>query len=549
MSDTRSPLTNSSTAAAILDEPPRLPGERGRELLGHPMGLFLLFLVEMWERFSYYGMRGLLVLYLIRETTAANPAQENPGRGWSQGEASVLYGWYTGLAYLFPIFGGIVADKLIGTHRSMVVGGLLIALGHIVLGISGFGEMAQNGAGMSVFVAGLAMIVLGTGHFKPTVSVMVGQLYPQGDPRRDGAFTIFYMGINLGAFLCAFVCGTLGEKVGWHWGFGSAAVGMIFGLVLYMVGKPMLLKDIGAAPATVQKPTSISTGFFVVSIVAACVFGLLYHIGMTAKFEQLVTAITASPVLRIVVPVGMIVGILAWVVWFLSKNRKEDRGPVITIFVFMLFNAFFWIAFEQAGSSINVFTEANTDRMVGTFEVPATWFQSVNAGLIFILAPLFAWIWTSLGRKRMNPSQPVKIALGLIFLGLGYLFMVWAGQIANTPGVKAGMWLIVMTYLWHTVGELCLSPTGLSYVTKAAPVRFMALLMGIWFVSSFIANLGGGLIAAQVEAIEKGELKMPWSFGGQADFFALFVVTSIGSGLLILLLTPLLKKLMRNPND
>jgi proton-dependent oligopeptide transporter, POT family len=286
----------------------------------------------------------------------------------------------------------------------------------------------------------------------------------------------------------------------------------------------------------------------------------------------------------------------------------------------MLFNAFFWIAFEQAGSSINVFTEQKTDRsialpewfreafssqawtssivfiligFVGTVgsilgvisrnragayksasacvfaailsigilavgvlkpvgymqwlatfnEIPATWFQSVNAGLIFILAPIFAGIWTFLGNRRMDPSQPVKIALGLIFLGLGYIFMVWAGQIAVGGAAKAGMFLIFMTYLWHTVGELCLSPTGLSYVTKAAPVRFVSLLMGIWFISSFIANLGGGLVAAQVEAIEKGTLKLPWSFGGQADFFFLFVVTSIGAGIVILIFSPLLKKL------
>jgi POT family proton-dependent oligopeptide transporter len=211
----------------------------------------------------------------------------------------------------------------------------------------------------------------------------------------------------------------------------------------------------------------------------------------------------------------------------------------------MFFNAFFWIAFEQAGSSINVFTEQSTDRMAGTFEVPATWFQSINAFLIFAFAPVFAMIWTKLGKRKMNPSQPVKIALGLIFLGLGFLFMTWAGTIAKDGVAKAGMWLVFMTYFWHTMGELCLSPTGLSYVTKTAPVKFVSLLMGIWFVSSFIANLGGGLIAARVTDIENGIIKLPWSFGGRADFFFLFVVSSIGAGIVILVLTPLLKKLMR----
>jgi proton-dependent oligopeptide transporter, POT family len=542
MSMTPSPTTSSIPA--------------GPTLLGHPMGLFLLFLVEMWERFSYYGMRGLLVLYLIRATTGDENGF-NPGRGWSKADASVLYGWYTGLAYLFPILGGIIADKMIGTHRSMLLGGLLISIGHVILGISGFGAMAHNDVGMSVFIMGLAVIVLGTGHFKPTVSVMVGQLYQQGDPRRDGAFTIFYMGINLGAFLCAFVCGTLGEKVGWHWGFGSAAVGMILGLGLYVWGKPRYMPEIGHPPAGRQtSATGVTSMFLAGALVLSLGFAAAYHAGVLNKLQEGVNSLAKAPALGWTIVGVLMAGILGWVGWFLSINRPEDRGPVVTIFVFMFFNAFFWLAFEQAGSSVNVFTEEKTDRMLGTFEVPATWFQSVNAGLIFILAPLFAAIWTGLGKRKMNPSQPVKIALGLFFLGVGFLFMVWAGRIASggpanveATAAKAGMWLIFMTYFWHTVGELCLSPTGLSYVTKAAPVKFVSLLMGIWFVSSFIANLGGGLVASQVEAIEKGTTKLPWNFGGQADFFFLFVVTSIGASVVIFALSPFLRRLMRNPND
>jgi len=699
------------TSAVPPSTRPPTPHSDEPTFLGHPKGLFLLFLVEMWERFSYYGMRGLLILYLVSvmaiqqltpgvhtndlkftevaksvdgakpqpyatlmvpyhivvgetnrapesapaawsgspkltyqrvrsepdpakagkslwtpvpDTLAAvvlkgpaggnddrksrgfdntsvyyqvsNPgtepvdiqvgaerdksdrtyftvndntgtysaavkpdkdrkADEEPfilkvkanthdsGRNWLSSDASVLYGWYTGLAYLFPILGGILADKLIGTHRSMLVGGLLISLGHVILWVSGMGDFAYNRAGMSIFVMGLAVIVLGTGHFKPTVSVMVGQLYAQNDPRRDGAFTIFYMGINLGAFICAFVCGTLGEKVGWHWGFGSAAVGMLAGLALYMIGRPSLLKGIGEAPSS--KAGSWSFACFVGSIVLAGAFAAVYHAGTLAKLEGLMDDIKANPTVGWSVFGGLLAIILGWVGWFVATNEPQDRGPVITIFVFMLFNAFFWIAFEQAGSSINIFTEQNTDRSLGSFLVPATWFQSVNAGLIFILAPIFAIIWTKLGTRNMNPSQPVKIALGLIFLGLGYLFMVLAGRGVAQDATKAGMILILATYFWHTVGELCLSPTGLSYVTKAAPVKFVSLLMGIWFISSFIANLGGGLIAAQVEAIEQGRLKLPWSFGGQADFFFLFVVFSIGPGLLILILTPVMKRLMR----
>jgi POT family proton-dependent oligopeptide transporter len=577
-------------------------------ILGHPPGLFLLFLVEMWERFSYYGMRGLLVLYLIAgmysaklpggaearfatgstvEVTTANGVEKgkvvrvieeehaadnarslqmsvpladgtsesrtipfsaitaitvgpgaNPGPGWTRKTASTLYGWYTGLAYLFPIFGGIIADKLIGTHRSMVIGGLLIAIGHIVLGLSGFGTLAHSDVGMSVFVAGLAIIVLGTGHFKPSVSVMVGQLYKQGDPRRDGAFTIFYMGINLGAFLCAFVCGTLGEKVGWHWGFGAAAVGMIAGLVLYTILRPRYLADIGLPPDGRGASAPV---FVIVNILLGALCGLVYHYGYLNAFAELLSPLAVGLLATL---------ILGLVIWFVAVQNPEDRGPTASIFLFMAFNVFFWMAFEQAGSSINVFTEQNTNRTLFGREIPATWFQSVNAGLIFTLAPLFAGLWTRLGKHGLDPSQPMKIALGLISLGIGYLFMVWAG-VSVKDGAKASMLLIFLTYFWHTIGELCLSPTGLSYVTKVAPKRFVSLLMGVWLVSSFVANLAGGLIAARVEKIERGEITLPWHFGGQADFFFLFVLTSIGVGLGVAIFTPLLKKLIqgRDQND
>lgn len=681
------------------------PSTMNQTILGHPKGLFLLFLVEMWERFSYYGMRALLTLYLVSviaakqvgpgvynntlefvekpsATTSAelvidgvqtrglmlaidgaegdvtppsatgtprlhvqrakevpDPADAtkmiwvpadgadehvtlsgprggpftnerfayivtNPGdtpvsctirvrrdaqrtfftvndnadsvtteikpdstradgeapyvvvlainnhdsgRNWTQSSAGKLYGWYTGLAYLLPILGGLLADKLIGTHRSMVIGSILISIGHVILGISGMGDMAQNNTGLSMFIAGLAVIVLGTGYFKPTVSVMVGQLYPPGDPRRDGAFTIFYMGINLGAFICAFICGTLGEKVGWHYGFGSAAVGMLLGMGLYLWGKPRYLVGIGDAPKS--NATGIATMIFVVSLAVGLLFGVAYQMGSMDALGSMLDHLQANPNLGWSVVVGMILGILAWVGWFLAINRPEDRGPIITIFVFMLFNAVFWIGFEQAGSSINLFTQQNTDRMIGSFEVPASWFQSVNAGLIFIMAPLFAMLWTALGRRKMNPSQAMKIAMGIFFLGVGYLFMVMAGKVAIGGTQKASMLLIFMLYFWHTVGELCLSPTGLSYVTKAAPVRFVSLLMGIWFVSSFIANLGGGLVAAQVKAVEEGRTKLPWNFGGQADFFFLFVVACAVATVLMLVLVPIMKKLMRSPND
>src|SRR5262249_55793431 len=276
---------------------------------------------------------------------------------------------------------------------------------------------------MAVFVFGLALIVIGTGHFKPCVSVMVGQLYAERDPRRDGAFTIFYMGINLGAFLAAFVCGTLGERVGWHWGFGSAAVGMLAGLALYLALRPRLLGTIGAPPPGVG---NWSLGCAAGGIAVAAVVAVLYRAGTLVGIAP-----GAAP------SVVLAVAAIGWTAWFLARLSPDERGPTATIFVFMLFNAIFWLAFEQAGSSLNLFTDARTDRWLDGFEVPTTWFQSVNAGLIFVLAPLFAALWSWLARRGRDPGQPVKIAAGLFFLGFGYVFMVIAGRIAVDPTVKA----------------------------------------------------------------------------------------------------------------
>jgi proton-dependent oligopeptide transporter, POT family len=468
------------------------------------------------------------------KTVKIAPSNFNSGRGWQKRWANTLYGWYTGMAYLLPILGGFIADRFIGTHRSMVVGGLVIALGHIVLAISGLGDWATNDLGMGIFVFGLALIVLGTGHFKPCVSVMVGQLYGPGDPRRDGGFSIFYMGINLGAFICAFVCGTLGEKVGWHWGFGSAAVGMIAGLIIYLIGRPKYLSGIGEAPAGRGASAPL---FGLASIAAAAGIAWLFHRGILGSIDRTINSLFASQWFVL----AFIAAILGVVAWFVSIQRPGEKGPVFSIFVFILFNVFFWMAFEQAGSSLNLFAEEKTDRHILGWEMPTTWFQSVNPLLIILLAPLFGVAWSWLGKRRRNPSQAVKISLGLALLGGGYVFMVFAGLLTKDAARVSMFWLMA-TYFMHTLGELCLSPTGLSYVTKTAPLRFMSLLMGVWFLSSFVAGVAGGKVAALVEDIEKGALKLPWNLGGQADFYMLFVVSSFGGALIILLLAPIMKR-------
>jgi proton-dependent oligopeptide transporter, POT family len=508
--------------------------------LGHPRGLFLLFIVEMWERFSYYGMRALLVLYLIHETTG-----DNPGRGWSKADASNLYGWYTGFAYLMPLFGGMIADRLIGTHLSLIVGGIIIALGHVVLALSGFGSLAHSDLGMALFMMGLALIVIGTGHFKPTVSVMVGQLYAADDPRRDGAFTIFYMGINLGAFICTFVCGTLGEKVGWHWGFGAAAVGMLVGLVVYVWGKPVLLGKIGAPPRDGPNRAPL---FVIAAVLMAALVGGLFYAGAFARFGRTMDALLGTGANGMPLVVVLAVTVILWAVWFVKKQTPADRGPTACILIFIMFNAVFWLAFEQAGSSLNIFALEKTDRLIGGWEVPATWFQSINPLVIILFGSLFVALWSWLGRRHLNPSQPMKIALALFLVGGGYLFMV-IGSWQTVAGGKAGMIWLIATYVLHTWGELCISPTGLSFVSRAAPVRYASFLMGIWFLSNVVANKVGGMMAAQVEGIEQGKIDLfwyPWfKLGGQADFFLLFVIASLVAGLVILLLTPMLKRLIK----
>lgn len=585
-----------------------------------PPGLFLLFVVEMWERFSYYGMRALLVLYLVSGVfsttlpdktqvkfvtgatatveyqndkgqtvtekgdvqlvtdrgTADKPnpvltlavkqddgstvnreipissiakasvvGEGNAGPGWSKSSANTLYGWYTGLAYLLPIVGGLIADRFIGTHRSMIVGGLLIVLGHLTLAASGINRMDLHAAGNAIFIGGLALIVLGTGHFKPCVSVMVGQLYGPDDPRRDGGFTIFYMGINVGAFICAFICGTLGEKVGWHWGFGAAAVGMLAGLGIYTMFREKYLKGIGLPPE--GQPNS-APFFLVGSVLLSALVALLAFGGFFGMLTSGIDSAMSTTVGKYGIPFALLAAIGLMIGWLLMLQEPKDRGVVATILVFIGFNTFFWMAFEQAGSSLNLFAAEKTDRMLGSWEVPASWFQSVNSFLVITMAPLFALMWSALGRKGRDPKQATKIGMGLVLLGVGYLFIVFGAKFAAT-GVRVGMFWLIATYFFHTLGELCLSPTGLAFVTKAAPIKFVSLLMGIWFLSSFLAGVLGGYLAATTDAIEQGAIKLPWysigRLGGQADYYMLFVILSVGAGVVALATSPFFSRILK----
>jgi POT family proton-dependent oligopeptide transporter len=440
-------LMEASVAAVpgiIRDKPAAEP-----TFLGHPRGLALLFLVEMWERFSYYGMRALLVLYLVNALK------------WDTARASNLYGSYTSLAYITPLLGGYLADRFLGTRRSLVIGGILIACGHFSLALTG----------TATFYLGLALVIMGTGFFKPNVSTMVGQLYPEGDSRRDGGFTLFYMGINLGAFLAPLICGYLGERVGWHYGFGAAGVGMVLGLALYLWGRDKYLPGIGVGAPAARK----------------------LHVETSAR-------------------------------------SADDKKRVAALVIVVLFVVAFWSAFEQSGSSMNLFADKNTNRMVGSFLVPASWFQTVNAGFILLLAPLFAFMWRRLSSAGREPSTPMKMVFGLALLGIGFLFMVIGGRLADAGALVSPFWLIA-TYFLHTTGELCLSPVGLSYVTKVAPLRLASVLMAGWF----LANGAGNKIAGSLAALS-GSMS-------HASFFTIFFVTSMTAAALLFFLVPRINRL------
>lgn len=479
--------------------------------------MWVLFITEMWERFSYYGMRALLVYYLIASTSKTlgdGTENWNPGFGWAEADAYELYGWYTSAVYVTPLLGGWLADKFLGTHRSMVIGGWIIALGHITLACTElFGVTAgevvtmQTSAGALVtFVAGLVLIVVGTGFFKPCVSVMVGQLYPGDDPRRDSGFTIFYMGINLGALLSPIVAGTLGEKVGWHYGFGAAAVGMILGLICYQLLRPKFLHGIGLPPH--HEPEHEAN-----------------HEPTPEDIEQ-----AKQDEFEATRPL----------------TRVDGERLVVILILALLGNIMFWAFFEQAGTSLSVFAKESTDRVLFGYEFPATWYQAVNPLTIVVCAPMFSWLWVKLNKMGKNPSTPMKFAIGQWLLGLGFIAMIF-GSMAAQGGKLAGPHWLFLTFIVVTWGELCLSPVGLSMVTKLAPKRLQALMMGIWFLSLAGANFAGAQVAKLSRAFlpdASGVAEHTFVFPGLPGFFLLLVLLPMAGGLVIAVLSPVLRKMM-----
>jgi len=505
-------------------DPPALSLERAAALgdtalFGHPRGLGLLFVVEMWERFSYYGMRAILVLYLVNALR------------WDTARAAGLYGTYTSLVYLTPLLGGYLADRWLGTRHSLVLGGLVIAAGHFALALPG----------MASFQLGLGLLVLGTGIFKPSASTMVGQLYREGDPRRDAGFTIFYMGVNAGAFLGPLVCGWLAqsERFGWHWGFAAAGVGMVLGLLVNLWGRARYLPGIGLAQPAAARPAAgeaLPAGRHTLLDGAggAVTGGLLA--ALLAGLDPLALAMGAA--------VGAALAIA------LLGTRGEERKRVVALFVVAFFVVFFWAAYEQSGSSMNLFADRNTDLRLGGLAVPSSWFQSVNPAVILLCGPLFAWLWAALGRRGREPSTALKMVLGLALLGVGFLFMVEGGRRADRGALVSPLWLAA-AYLFHTFGELCLSPVGLSYVSKVAPARLGALLMGAWYLANAAANKLAGMLAAYTPVPGAEKVAPAAGLGGLVQraaethlgFYAIFVVSSFAAAAVMLLFVPLLKRL------
>lgn len=471
----------STSEASALDPIERLnqtitmTSKQEKTLLGHPVGLFVLFFTEMWERFSYYGMRALLILYMTHHLIKSAETGTTIigfkmlrisleaifGPLAIQPFASQIYGLYTGLVYFTPLFGGILADRILGQRKTVVLGGSLMAIGHFLMAFEPF------------FLLALLFLILGNGCFKPNVSTQVGRLYPPGDPRRDGAFTIFYMGINVGAFFSPLICGTLGQIYGWHYGFVAAGIGMCIGLVTYLLGQSYLAPDL-----LIQTQNS----------------------------------------------------------QFKAKALTSKEWKAITaLIVLCILNIVFWGVYEQQGNTIQLFADQNADWHVFGWEMPSTWFQSINPAFIFLLSPILNWIWNTQSARKKSPSSVDKMAIGCFLLGGSFLVLMWAMRGIGTAEKISFLWLVGCTLI-YTLGELYLSPIGLSLVTKVAPPRLVGMLMGMWFLSSFFGNYLSGYLGTYYEKMPKEGFFLMLTILGAISGAAIFALgrplkNAIGSDL------------------
>jgi proton-dependent oligopeptide transporter, POT family len=457
------PLTQRGAAVSPYD----------RSFFGHPRGLSTLFFTEMWERFSYYGMRALLMLFMVAPATRG-------GLGFDDATAGAIYGLYTSMVYMATLPGGWVADRLIGQRKAVLYGGILIASGHFSMAFPT----------LATFYLGLFLIVIGTGLLKGNISVLVGTLYAEGDTRRDAGFSLYYMGINLGAFIAPLICGYLGENINWHYGFAAAGFGMVAGLIQYVFGGKYLgMGGLGPAVATpAERAKNRTTGWIagLVLLAIALVVGIGAYTGVIPVTARQIADIAGY---------GLLIITIAFFAWlFLSPEwTPQERHRLYVIGVLFICAAIFWSLFEQAGSTLTLFADRDTQETILGFNYPKSWFQSMNSFFVWTFAPVFAWLWIVLGRRKAEPSTPVKFSLGLILVGAGFALLMIGAQFA-TAGQVSPLWLTGV-YLLHTFGELCLSPVGLSAMTKLAPVRIAGLMMGVWFLGASVGNFMAGRVS------------------------------------------------------
>jgi POT family proton-dependent oligopeptide transporter len=488
----------------------------------HPLGLYLLFVTEMWERFSYYGMRAIFMLFMVKVLLLNDK------------EASEIYGSYTGLVYLTPLLGGYLCDRYLGNRRSILIGGLLMAVGQFFMFLS-----ASVGAegGVPLMWTGLTALIVGNGFFKPNISTMVGQLYPSNDRRIDSAFTIFYMGINLGAFFSPLICSSFSD---YKWGFLAACIGMLLGLVTFIaLQKKYLISEEGQEIGKSVKPLDLKSILMIVGSIGIIFFMLNFKQWFKSETDIISYFIYGS---MVIMPILILT----------DKSLKPfETKRIMVIFILAFFVIFFWGAFEQAGASLTLFADRQTDRTVLGWEMPAEYFQSVNPLAVITLAPLFSILWGMLYKRKLEPSSPTKMAYGLALVAIGYLVIAIAVK-GLGMGEKVSMWWLVALYVIHTMGELCLSPIGLSMVSKLAPLRLSSLLMGTWFLANAAANKFAGTLSALIPPSDAtAETTYPSFLGFQItnlyEFFTLFIVMTGAAAGILFFLSRTLQKMMNTP--
>lgn len=504
-----------------------------KTMFGHPVGLYVLFFTEMWERFSFYGMKALLIFYLVKYHL------------FTDDDGSILVGSYAALVYALPVLGGYLADRYLGFRKAVTFGAILLVLGHIGMAYEGNaatmmadGTINRDNAALQTFYFSMSLIILGVGFLKANISSIVGELYKKGDTRRDSGFTIFYMGINIGSWFATILCGYLGEAYGWGYGFGAAGIGMFIGLITFLWGKKYFQgkgepKDLAKLKKKLFLGIDTEYLIYILAVLSSVVVWQMVQRHSVVEILLMSTGAAS----------------LLYIIWFAAlKSTRIERNRLIALTILILFSVFFWALFEQAYTSMNLFADRAMDRMVGNSEVPAAWFLSLNAMFIVIFAPVFAWIWVKLGKRKLNPNAAVKFGMALLFVGLGFGALAY-GINSSTAGLVSMIWLI-LAYLLHTWGELCLSPVGLSYVTKLSPGKIVGFMMGVWFLATagaeYIASLLANIASLPPSA---GELDIEAAKSAYAGLFESLFYIGLVVGVLLLVASPLIKKMMHGIDE